>query len=1033
MATEEPRSDFYQQLFEAVSDAIFVYDPADGVVVDANPAAARLTGYEIDDLEGSSVSKFSAGTPEEVEQAALRIVDAAADSDQQFQWPVVRADGENRLAEVSLHRTTINGDDRALALLRDVTDRERDRAEQETARQQLSLLTEVNPSVLWLFSADWEECLFINDAYEEIWGRSVDALRADPTDFMQAVHPDDRDRIEEIMEQLANGSRVELQYRVNEGEGYTRWVWTEGIPIFDADGELQQFVGFNRDITDIKRLETRLTEQTAALSTLTDNVPLVLFELDDEGTFIQSRGRGLEELGLASDQLVGESLFELYSEQPAILDAYRRALDGEEVSQTAEVEGVVYDSWYQPQFAPDGSVTGVIGAAISVTDRERLEQELQANDQALRDLHTRAARSDLTMDERIRTMLDIGRERLNLPYGFLTRIEDGTQHIVEAVGTHEDLQPGGSAPLSEAYCRRTIETDGLLGVADAPEAGWESDPAYERFGLNCYIGGKLVIDGELYGTVCFAGSTARDQEFSTFERSLVELLLQWFAYELEREQREETLHETNAELAAVLDTSPVAIIQFDDETTVEQWNHRAETMFQIPREEAIGEPLQIIPAEGRPDFDAMRERLMAGESVRNYETTRQRADGAERVVSINAEPTRDSEGIPTGGIVAVTDITEQKQQQQRADALRSATQSLVGVDTEVEVGEIAVETIKTALGFPVCAMWLLDEAEDLLRPIAETEQAVELVGPAPTIDRGEGLFWRALATGTIEQYDDTHDEAAILNPDTPLRSEIVVPIGEHGVVAVSSTEPNAFSEVDIAVLETLTGSLTAALNSVADSQALRRRDRELERQNEQLDEFADVIAHDLRGPLTAARGFFEIALETHDDDHFKQVEHAHARMELLIDDLLTMARQGQSIGEREPIDLDVLARSVWADVPDAATLEITASLPEVVGDKHRLEEVFSNLFRNAVDHVGSGVTVRVGPLADDGFYIEDDGPGIPAGKRPHIFDYGYTTNPHGTGIGLAVVEGIITAHGWTVTVTEGSDGGARFEVRTAHD
>jgi len=89
--------------------------------------------------------------------------------------------------------------------------------------------------------------------------------------------------------------------------------------------------------------------------------------------------------------------------------------------------------------------------------------------------------------------------------------------------------------------------------------------------------------------------------------------------------------------------------------------------------------------------------------------------------------------------------------------------------------------------------------------------------------------------------------------------------------------------------------------------------------------------------------------------------------------------------------------------------------------------VFENLYRNAIEHGGDGVTIRVG-TSNGGFFVEDTGPGIPADERDDVFESGYTTNEDGTGFGLAIVKRVVEAHGWEITVTEGSDGGARFEV-----
>lgn len=1031
MSTQDERGEFYRQLFEEVSDAIFVYDPGTGVVVDANPAAAQLTGYAVETLIGNPVTQFSTGTPEEVERAATQIIDRATEDNQHFEWAIERADGDERTTDVSLHRTVIDGADRVVAIMRDVTERERAQADLAESQQRLSLLTQRSPDVFWMFSADWEECLFVNEAYETVWGRSADALRNDPSDFLAGVHPEDRETVQTAMEQLSNGSRIDLEYRVNEGEDFQRWVWVEGIPIAE-DGELTRSVGFARDITDQKKLEKRLREQNERLSALTDNVPVILFELDSEGVFVQSTGRGLDTLDREPGQVVGKSIFDVYGENEPIISACREALEGRSVKRTVELAGAMFDAWYEPKVDDDGTVDGVIGVAVNITERHQIQEELRANEQALRDLHTRASRTDLPLSERIRALLDIGRERLDLPFGFLTRISDGTQHVIEALGTHEDLQSGASAPLSEAYCRKTIEQEGLLGVQNAPAEGWTEDPAYERFQLNCYLGGKIIVDDELYGTVCFASSDVRDREFSPSERAFVELLVQWLGYELEREQYEEELRTVNEELESVLETSPLAIVELDEDAVVRRWNPAAEEMFGLSAEEAIGSENPIIPESKRDDFEQLFERVFGGEQIIDFETVRQRPSGSEIEVSLNIAPITTSVGETARAVAVISDVTARKRRQRRIEALREATQRLVGTQTETEVGTIAVETAKEALGFPVCAMWLHDESKDVLRPIAETEEAIELVGPAPTIERGEGLFWQALATGRSQRYTDLSEQEDVLNSRTKIRSETIIPVGNHGVLTVSADENNAFGEGDVQVLETLAGALDAALNSVESQQLLQERERELKRQNKQLEEFADVIAHDIRGPLTAARGFFEIALETNEDEHFEQVENAHERMERMIDDLLTLASQGKSIGDRESVDIGELARSVWPQVEGDASLEIEGQFPELSGDASRLEEVLMNLFRNAVEHAGPDVTVRVGSLDGEGFYVEDDGSGIPPEKHPHIFDFGYTTDPRGTGLGLAIVKEIIEAHGWMISVTNGSDGGARFEIRSGN-
>jgi len=206
----------------------------------------------------------------------------------------------------------------------------------------------------------------------------------------------------------------------------------------------------------------------------------------------------------------------------------------------------------------------------------------------------------------------------------------------------------------------------------------------------------------------------------------------------------------------------------------------------------------------------------------------------------------------------------------------------------------------------------------------------------------------------------------------------------------------------------------------------KRRERELERQNERLDEFAAVVSHDLRNPLNVARGRLQLARDTGDDEQFEKSLDALDRMERLITGLLSLARHGQSIGELEPIELQSLARSAWGSVPGDATLEIEAT-PTVRADPDRLSQLFENLFRNAIEHGEESPTVTIDTL-DDGFYVADDGPGVPEDAREQVFEFGHSGGD-GTGFGLAIVRSIAEAHDWTISVTNEKSGGARFEVR----
>jgi PAS domain S-box-containing protein len=208
-----------------------------------------------------------------------------------------------------------------------------------------------------------------------------------------------------------------------------------------------------------------------------------------------------------------------------------------------------------------------------------------------------------------------------------------------------------------------------------------------------------------------------------------------------------------------------------------------------------------------------------------------------------------------------------------------------------------------------------------------------------------------------------------------------------------------------------------------------RRERQLQNQNEQLQEFASVVSHDLRNPLTVAKARIEFLVEETESEHIAPTRRALDRMDEIIGDTLTLARQGQVVSGMEAIECDDLVESCWQTVAtDDATLDLVDDVT-IRGDRSRLRHLLENLFRNAVEHGDTAVTVRVGRLDEHGIYVEDDGPGIPPESREKVLEPGQSSTAAGTGFGLAIVKRIADAHGWTLQVRDGLDGGARFEFR----
>jgi signal transduction histidine kinase len=220
-----------------------------------------------------------------------------------------------------------------------------------------------------------------------------------------------------------------------------------------------------------------------------------------------------------------------------------------------------------------------------------------------------------------------------------------------------------------------------------------------------------------------------------------------------------------------------------------------------------------------------------------------------------------------------------------------------------------------------------------------------------------------------------------------------------------------------------------------DETTQQRQQRRLQDQNEQLNQFASIVSHDLRNPLNAAQLRLDLVDGTDHDKHVDSAQESLDRMETMIEDLLTLSSAGVTVEDPEDVSLAEVATESWETAQtEDADFELTVTESTTVrADRDRLRHIFENLFRNAVDHNDLPLTIRLGLLeAEDGqhagFFIEDDGDGIPADERDEVFDYGHTTSDEGTGFGLSIVADIVDAHDWYISIAESNEGGARFEI-----
>jgi PAS domain S-box-containing protein len=460
----------------------------------------------------------------------------------------------------------------------------------------------------------------------------------------------------------------------------------------------------------------------------------------------------------------------------------------------------------------------------------------------------------------------------------------------------------------------------------------------------------------------------------------------------ERERRERRLRETTARLKALFEESPDMINSHDTEGNIIDPNPHLCEETGYDEAELTGMKVwdldqSIAPEEAHSLWEGMER----GER-RKFEGIYRRKDGSTFPVEIHVRRLDLSDSVRF--VVISRDISERKRRESDLEQTNALLSTLVET---LPVGVIAEDASRRVLAanHRLFELFELDRSPDDVLGEDCGDVAADV----------SGLF--ADPSRFAERIDE------VIERCEPVRDEELT-------LADGRTYARSYEPIELA-------DGTGHLWTYRDVSEQKEREGQLQRQNERLNEFASVVSHDLRNPLNVAQGRVELAREECGSEHLDPAANALDRSLTLIDDLLTLAREGDAVGDLVSVDIAALVERCWQNVDTAdATLSVEAERT-IRADRSRLQQLVENLFRNAVEHGGDGVTVTVGDLGD-GFYVADDGAGIPPEDRDSVFDAGFSTSREGTGFGLSIVQQVAEAHGWRVGVTESAGGGARFEL-----
>ena len=487
--------------------------------------------------------------------------------------------------------------------------------------------------VLWLQAHDYSSLLYISPAYETVWGRTRESLYADPFSFLEAIHPDDRARVEKtIRENQETGFSSE--YRIVKGDGSVRWIRDRGFPIKNDQGVVYRVAGIAEDITDRKAAEEALRKSAREIRDLYNTAPCGYHSLDENGTYVQINDTELGWLGREREEVIGKVKFpDMLTPDSALFFREKFALFLD--------EGSAHDLEYQ-LVCKDGSIKYILLSATSVRDE-------QGNF-----LMSRSTLYDITERKRAEELVRKSEEKFakafrSSPIGVsVTRMSDGM--YVEA---NDTLAKSFGYAREELFGKTTLE----LGI-------WVDLKDRRR------LVQALKENGSVRNLELKFRTKQGDVVITEYSAEVIEIggeqcVLAVLSDITERRHVEEALLTNEGLLRQFVKHTPAAIAMFDNDLRYLQVSDRFLKDYHLEGQDILGKFHYDIFPNIPERWRRVHRRILAGSIERCDEDPYVERDGTPGWLQWESLPWRKAGG-EIGGLILFTQVITERKRAEKA-------------------------------------------------------------------------------------------------------------------------------------------------------------------------------------------------------------------------------------------------------------------------------------------------------------------------------------------------------------------------------
>ncbi len=921
--------------------------------------------------------------------------------------------------------------------------------------------------VFWMADSEGSRVYYANPAFESVWGVPRERLLEERGVLGTFVHDEDRPRLERASETHAEGSPTELEYRIQRPNGEVRWVRTRSFPVLDRLGRPWRVAALSRDVTERRRAEEALRESEQRLSSVVTSAPIALFSIDRQGYFRLSDGRGLERMGLSAGEVVGRSIYDVYRDAPHVLSNLRRALAGETFTATVDLRGASFETSYSPIFEQNGDVSGVIGVAIDVTDRRRAERRLELIVEAT---------SSVAGQGFFRSLVRYLTRALGVRMAYVAELIAGTDRLrVRCLWSGAEYREGQEYH-SEGSPDALVLRDGTVYYPSGVVQRFGPHAWVSSLGVQSYLGMPIHdSSGRVIGVLGVMHDAALDERLPT--ESILRIFSARVGVEIERLRAEDAMRESEARWRSLVENAPDLIATLDREGRVLFANRS----LAPERDGKPGRDYHLLVGAERERLGVAINQVFATGEPGAFEHRLDLPGGGEAWFAVRLGPL-ERDGQVASVVLIATDITSRKEAEGKLDFRASLEKLVTSISTRFinldaedvdQAIQIALRQIGVFCGVDRCYVFQFRGGFDALdnthewstlgvEPFVGRIQAAEparLPSLLERIRRQDHVF--------VQRVSALADNEVVLRDelgDLGVRSLLCVPMTcaneAVGFIGFDTVRWEVTWDEQVVSLLRIVGDVfanTLERQRAEESRAQLESQLRQSQKMEAIGTLAGGVAHDFNNLLTGILGYASFLREAVGGDPAVRravavIESAAERAADLTRQLLGFARRGEV--RRAPVRIHGLIQDVvellerTIDKRIAIALKLAAPADLILGDPGQMGQVVLNLAVNARDAMPDGgrlvlstrqVEMRpedahLYPELSPGAYlelsVEDTGLGIARHVQARIFEPFFTTKGpgKGSGMGLAVVYGILRGHGGSIRVESEENAGATFRI-----